>query len=178
MYLIADGLTKDYGSFRALDALTVEVKPGEIVGLLGPNGSGKSNIVDVVRWVLAIVLMLAGCNDGEPSYQGWIEANQIFVGPDEAGRVEQLSVREGDHIEKGAPLFKVDSDLQQADVASLKATLLNAQQTYQQALLNVVQARANRLADTAALYQALGGGWWNRPNADPERPATIADFFQ
>lgn len=56
--------------------------------------------------------------------------------------------------------------------------LLNAQQTYQQALLNVVQARANRLADTAALYQALGGGWWNRPNADPERPATIADFFQ
>ena len=56
--------------------------------------------------------------------------------------------------------------------------LLNAQQTYQQALLNVVQARANRLADTAALYQALGGGWWNKPNADPERPATIADFFQ
>ena len=56
--------------------------------------------------------------------------------------------------------------------------LLNAQQTYQQALLNVVLARANRLADTAALYQALGGGWWNKPNADPERPATIADFFQ
>ena len=48
----------------------------------------------------------------------------------------------------------------------------------QQALLSVVQARANRLADTAALYQALGGGWWNRPNAEPERPATIADFFQ
>jgi outer membrane protein TolC len=56
--------------------------------------------------------------------------------------------------------------------------LLNAQQTYQQALLSVVQARANRLADTAALYQALGGGWWNKPNADPERPATIGDFFQ
>ena len=56
--------------------------------------------------------------------------------------------------------------------------LLNAQQTYQQALLSVVQARANRLADTAALYQALGGGWWNKPNAEPERPATIADFFQ
>jgi outer membrane protein TolC len=41
--------------------------------------------------------------------------------------------------------------------------LLNAEQTYQQAALAVVQARANRYADTAALFQALGGGWWNRP---------------
>ena len=56
--------------------------------------------------------------------------------------------------------------------------LLNAQQTYQQALLAVVQARANRLADTAALFQALGGGWWNKPYALPEKPVTIADFFQ
>jgi len=41
-------------------------------------------------------------------------------------------------------------------------TLLNAEQTYQQAVLNRVQAQAVRFADTAALYQALGGGWWNR----------------
>ena len=41
--------------------------------------------------------------------------------------------------------------------------LITAEQTYQQASINVVQARANRLSDTAALYAALGGGWWNRP---------------
>jgi outer membrane protein TolC len=35
--------------------------------------------------------------------------------------------------------------------------VLNGEQTYQQALISVVQARANRLADTAALFQALGG---------------------
>ena len=40
--------------------------------------------------------------------------------------------------------------------------LLNAETTYQTALLSLVQARANRLSDTAALFQALGGGWWNR----------------
>jgi hypothetical protein len=40
--------------------------------------------------------------------------------------------------------------------------LLTAQQAYLQATLQVVQARAARLSDTAALFQALGGGWWNR----------------
>ncbi len=42
--------------------------------------------------------------------------------------------------------------------------LLNAEQAYQQAVINLVQAQANRYADTAALFQALGGGWWNRPD--------------
>ena len=40
--------------------------------------------------------------------------------------------------------------------------LLRAEQTYQQALITLVQAQANRYADTAALFEALGGGWWNR----------------
>jgi NodT family efflux transporter outer membrane factor (OMF) lipoprotein len=40
--------------------------------------------------------------------------------------------------------------------------LLNAEQAYQQAVINLVQAQSNRYADTAALFQALGGGWWNR----------------
>ena len=57
-------------------------------------------------------------------------------------------------------------------------SLLSAQQIYQQALLVTVQARADRFADTAALFQALGGGWWNNPYALPEKPVTIADFFQ
>lgn len=41
-------------------------------------------------------------------------------------------------------------------------SLLNAEETYQQASINLVQAQANRYADTAALFQALGGGWWHR----------------
>ncbi len=43
-------------------------------------------------------------------------------------------------------------------------SLLNAQQTYLQAVINLAQAQASRFADTAALFQALGGGWWNRPD--------------
>jgi NodT family efflux transporter outer membrane factor (OMF) lipoprotein len=43
--------------------------------------------------------------------------------------------------------------------------LLNAEATFQQAELALVQAQANRYADTAGLFQALGGGWWNLPGA-------------
>ncbi|TPG07472.1 efflux transporter outer membrane subunit [Rhodanobacter glycinis] len=48
-------------------------------------------------------------------------------------------------------------------------SVLSAEQAYQQARINLVQAQANRYVDTAALYQALGGGWWHR--AEPAYPA-------
>ena len=46
--------------------------------------------------------------------------------------------------------------------------LLNAERSYQQALLALVQAQAARYADTAALFAALGGGWWNRSDVLPD----------
>lgn len=49
-------------------------------------------------------------------------------------------------------------------------TLLNAEKTYQQARISRVTAAAQRYADTAALLQSLGGGWWNRGDV-PEDPA-------
>lgn len=66
--------------------------------------------------------------------------------------------------------------LQLGDINYL--ALLNAQQSYQQALISVVQAKAARYADTVALFQALGGGWWNRADVDPEKPLTIGDVFR
>jgi NodT family efflux transporter outer membrane factor (OMF) lipoprotein len=47
-------------------------------------------------------------------------------------------------------------------------TLADAERTYQQSHLNLVQAEANRYADTAALFQALGGGWWHRDDIAPD----------
>jgi outer membrane protein TolC len=46
-------------------------------------------------------------------------------------------------------------------------SLLTAQQTYQQARINLAIAQGNRYADTAALFQALGGGWWHRTDVAP-----------
>ncbi len=82
----------------------------------------------------AMALALAACGDtNQRTFQGWIEADLVFVGPDEAGRVETLSVREGDTVAAGAPLFTLDADLQQADVAQTRATLTNARQTFERA---------------------------------------------
>lgn len=46
--LVTDRLTKDYGPVRALDALSIAIAPGEVVGLLGPNGSGKTTALRLV----------------------------------------------------------------------------------------------------------------------------------
>ena len=51
----------------------------------------------------------------------------------------------------------------QRDLGTISlVAVLNAEQTYRQAELSLVQAQANRYADTAGLFQSLGGGWWNR----------------
>ena len=84
--------------------------------------------------VLALMAGLSGCNaPSDPGYQGWVEADMIFVSPDESGRVTKLNVREGDEVKPGAELFAVDDDLQQANLNQSKATLLNAQQSYDRA---------------------------------------------
>jgi len=84
--------------------------------------------------LVLVALGLAACNDqAPPMFQGWIEAYLIFVGPDEAGRVEVLNAREGDKVEAGAPLFSVDVDLQRADVMLNEATVKNAQLAFERA---------------------------------------------
>jgi HlyD family secretion protein len=83
---------------------------------------------------LALAAMLAGCNESrDPGYQGWVEADMIFVSPDESGRVTRLGVREGDEVKQGTPLYTVDDDLQQADLNQNNATLANAQQSFDRA---------------------------------------------
>ena len=86
--------------------------------------------------IVAVVLAtsLAGCEEKrDPGFQGWVEADMIFVSPDEAGRVTKLNVREGDEVKVGDALYSVDDDLQLADLNQQKATLANAQQTYDRA---------------------------------------------
>ncbi|MFZ5732460.1 MAG: HlyD family secretion protein [Pseudomonadota bacterium] len=87
---------------------------------------------------IVIVLIggvLASCSNArQPGYQGWVEADLIFVSPDEAGRVVKLNQKEGDAVAAGVPLYALDDDIQQAELNQQNATLANAQQTYDRAL--------------------------------------------
>jgi HlyD family secretion protein len=87
-------------------------------------------------------LTLAGCGkSNERALQGWVEAELVFVSPDEQGRVETLQKREGDSVQKGDLLFGVDEELQQADVTVKQVAMTNAQQAFD---------RAKELLKTAA----------------------------
>jgi NodT family efflux transporter outer membrane factor (OMF) lipoprotein len=64
-----------------------------------------------------------------------------------------------------------------SDGAISHLVLLDAERSESQAQIALVQAQAARLSDTAALFQALGGGWWNRPDTAAPKPDLIAPLF-
>jgi HlyD family secretion protein len=99
---------------------------------------------------VALCAVMAACAEqNNTGYQGWVEADLIFVSPDEAGRVTRLFVREGDTVTAGAPLYALDDDLQKADLNQQMASLANAQQTFDRA-----QALSKTGSGTQASYDA------------------------
>jgi HlyD family secretion protein len=96
---------------------------------------------------LAAALFVAGCNGSdEHTHQGWIEADLIFVGADEAGRIDTLAVRQGDSVKAGSPVFALDDELQRADVSAAEAAVAEAR-----ARLARAEAQQQRPAEIAVL---------------------------
>ncbi|MGB9351619.1 MAG: efflux RND transporter periplasmic adaptor subunit [Pseudolabrys sp.] len=116
--------------------------------------------------VILAALVLGGCGkNNDRVLQGWVEAELIFVSPDEQGRVETLKVREGDRVKKGDVLFTVDDDLQKADVVVRNTAVINAQQGFDRAkeLLKSSAGTQKTYDDAeAALRQAKANLDWSQ----------------
>ncbi|MGH6663998.1 MAG: HlyD family secretion protein [Pseudolabrys sp.] len=131
-------------------------------------------------------LVLGACSkSNDRQMQGWVEAELIFVSPDEQGRVETLKVREGDRAKQGDVLFTVDDDLQKADLVVKKTAVDNAQQNFDRAKeLLKTQAGTQKTYDDAeaAVRQAKANLAWSqtrltRRNAYSPAAGTIEQVY-
>ena len=145
----------------------------------------RTKLIGSLMMVLSAIT-LAGCdNNSDHVLQGWVEAELIFVSPDEQGRVETLKVREGDRVQKGDVLFTVDDDLQKADVVVRNTAVVNAQQGFDRAkeLLKTAAGTQKTYDDAeAALRQAKANLEWSqtrlaRRNAYSPGDGTIEQIY-
>lgn len=103
---------------------------------------------------LCLTLLLAACGEesGTHALPGYMEAELVLVGPEESGRVDTLSVKEGGRVRKGDPLFTLESDAQKASLAAAKGRLEEAESSL--TLSKVSLERAKDLRERGVVSQA------------------------
>jgi len=94
MLLQTEQLTKNYGRFRALDNLNLQVAPGEIFGLLGPNGSGKSTAIRLMLGFLRPTSGRALIDGFDCWHQGYRARAQVSYLPGELRLYENMTGRQ------------------------------------------------------------------------------------
>jgi ABC-2 type transport system ATP-binding protein len=104
----ATDLTKNYGSFRALDKVSFEVKRGEVVGFLGPNGAGKSTTMRILTCFIAPTQGTARVNGSDVFDDPLGVRRSIGYLPQRAPLYTEMSVLE---------YLRFASDLRQLDPA-------------------------------------------------------------
>jgi ABC-2 type transport system ATP-binding protein len=87
MSIVVEGVTKLYGSQKALDNVSFEVKTGEIVGFLGPNGAGKSTMMKIITGFI-------------PASSGRVDVNGISVDSDNTDIKRQIG-----YLPENNPLY-------------------------------------------------------------------------
>jgi len=99
------GLTKTYGSLRALNDLNLDVPKGSIYGIIGPNGAGKSTTFGILATLLKPTSGVARVCGADPVKQPRDVRKKLGYMPDVMGVYESLSV--GEYIEFHAAAYKI-----------------------------------------------------------------------
>jgi lipooligosaccharide transport system ATP-binding protein len=92
--IVASGLSKTYGDFKAVDGIDFEVKKGESFGLLGPNGAGKSTIMRMVASVSKRTSGELSILGMDPNHRGPDIRAHLGVVPQQDNLDVELKVRE------------------------------------------------------------------------------------
>lgn len=122
-------------------------------------------------WVIALAALAAACGKhADDSLQGYAEADYIYLASQESGVVAELFVREGDRVDAGAPVFRLEPDrlgLAAQSAAASRAALADAVEAAQ---ANAVLARTN-YGRSLELYER---GFMPRARLDSDRAARDA----
>lgn len=104
--------------------------------------------------VASIALVLAACHQGQPNtWQGWVEADMMFIGAEDSGRLVELPVTEGQSVRTGDQLFAIEASTQQADLESAQAALAQATARLQRVV--AAQQRPEEIAVLEATRQQM-----------------------
>ena len=139
--VIAEGLSKKFGVFTAVDRLSLSIAKGEVVGFIGPNGAGKST---TIRMLCGLLRPSAG--------------HALVVGFD-VGR-EPEAVRE--HIGYMSQKFSLYGDLTVRENLRFFAGLYRVPRREIEARMQVAVAMAGLEGREDALVRTLAGGWKQR----------------
>ncbi len=101
--------------------------------------------------LIAATVAFAGCGDQKANeFPGYMEADLVLVGSEQGGRVATLAAEEGEAVEKGTPLFNLESEAQEAEVAAARARVAEAE-----ARLADVKAELQRPGEIEVLEASL-----------------------
>jgi HlyD family secretion protein len=107
-------------------------------------------VIGLIVATVAALVLLTRSTGGGPEIPGYMEADLVFVGSEQGGRIATLDVQEGDHVKTGDPIFTLESSEQEAAVEAAKARVTEAQ-----ARLADAEAEMQRPREIEVLQAAL-----------------------